>query len=598
MAMSGNGDVRKRYDIDLLSLTSSSDDGIRRNGDALCVEKPWAIAHLGAHRLQAGWWRLDCAGSNPDAVEVRLSSPQNPLVVVPARGNSARVYVGATEDHDVSLLVSPWPGRFVFSTLRLRRLGIGETAGLLFAAATRLLRRKNSLGLLARAVRRLLAGQAVGLSMPSDNPSRSVEPSPTKARNSVHPVAIQLVRDDAVVHLQSGDRLHREAIAIASASLAHDSALKAVFCDVVEGARILPHPKWDNDLAAMGAFDDAPVFVRAGISASNLSEIAERFGDAAIGRIPLPLVDRPTAMNVQARASVAPLLERVPRVSAIIPTKYRLDLLEKCLDGLIHRTGFPNLEVVIVDNGVTDPLFPALLDKVAKSLSLKVVEDKGPFNFSRLVNAGVRAAGGEIILLLNDDVEPIELGWLHRMVASAMAGPVGAVGARLLYPDRSVQHAGVVLGLGGTCAHLWRGLGAAAATENLYVTSTGGRMAVTGACLAVRRSEYDAVGGFDEVAFPVAYNDIDFCLRLHAKGLRNIYRGDASLVHHESQSRGSDEMSIATRKRQSAEAARFLQRWGHMIHSDPHFSPAFDPNVEIGVTHRANFAPSSDYFDV
>ncbi|RYD92155.1 MAG: glycosyltransferase family 2 protein, partial [Sphingobacteriales bacterium] len=206
-------------------------------------------------------------------------------------------------------------------------------------------------------------------------------------------------------------------------------------------------------------------------------------------------------------------------------------------------------------------------------------------------------ASGEIVLLLNDDVEPLRAGWMHRMVASAMQANVGAVGAQLLYPDNSVQHAGVMLGLGGTCAHLWRGLEAEAAARNVFIQSVGGRMAVTGACLAVRRSAYDLIGGFDEQAFPVAYNDIDFCLRLNARGLQTIYRGDAVLVHHESKSRGSDEASVAAHKRQSAEAAHFLRRWRNALGTDPFFSPAFDPLVESGAAHAANFAQSSDYID-
>ena len=210
----------------------------------------------------------------------------------------------------------------------------------------------------------------------------------------------------------------------------------------------------------------------------------------------------------------------------------------------------------------------------------------------------MKVAGGEVILLLNDDIEPIEAGWLHKLVTSALVPQAGAVGARLLYPDASIQHAGVVLGLGGTCAHLWRGLDAETASANPYVMSAGARMAVTGACLAVKRDEFEAVGGFDEEAFPVAYNDIDFCLRLHAKGLRNFYRGDAALIHHESQSRGSDDVSAAKHKRQSAEAARFLDRWRHMTNADPYFSPAFDPEMEIGVAHRANYVPRCAYSEL
>jgi GT2 family glycosyltransferase len=280
----------------------------------------------------------------------------------------------------------------------------------------------------------------------------------------------------------------------------------------------------------------------------------------------------------------------------IIPTKYRIDLLEKCLTGLRAKTGYPDLEVIVVDNGADDPRFAGVLADAASQLDLRKIEQVGPFNFSQLVNAGVRVSSGEVVLLLNDDVEPIASGWLHRLVASAAITGVGAVGAYLTYPNGSVQHAGVVLGLGGVCGHLWRGLGPVEASRNVYVQSSGTRMAVTGACLAVRREAFDAVGGFDEKAFPVAFNDIDFCLRLHAAGYRNVYRGDAKLIHHESQSRGPDDASATTRGRLAVETSRFMQRWKHLVSNDPHFSPAFDSAVERGVAHPAGLASPADYF--
>src|SRR5262249_53457867 len=147
---------------------------------------------------------------------------------------------------------------------------------------------------------------------------------------------------------------------------------------------------------------------------------------------------------------------------------------------------------------------------------------------------------GEVLLVFNDDVQAIEPSWLKRMAASVLEPDVGAVGARLLYPDRSVQHAGVMIGIGGACGHLWKGTKPEEAALNPMIMCPGQRLAVTGACLAVRREAYDRVGGMDQEAFPVAYNDIDFCLRLGAIGLKSIYRGDAALVHHESQSRGAD----------------------------------------------------------
>lgn len=595
MSVTGNG--THVSDVDFLSLPVAMGGGIISQGGEFRVETPWAIARFGKLSLRPGWWRLDCEGG-PDFAEVRMSSSQNPLVIIPASGGSARVYVADASGYDVSLLISPWPGVYAYSMLRLHRLRPHETAKLIAGAAGRLVRRKDPLKLVLRAARRLVAGQAVGLSLPMTRPVQENRlPSGPAAASGPDSAVKHLVRDDVTLRVREGDRLHESALSIARAAFDRDPALKALYSDVLAAGRLLPHPGWDAALAYSGAFDDAPLFLRAGGSASTLAEIAEQFGSSAIGRIPLPLVERSVASRGRTRIAVAPDLPHPPRVSVIIPTKYRIDLLKKCIDGLIERTGYPDLEIIVVDNGVTDPSFPELLAASGKSLSLRTIEDKGPFNFSRLVNAGAKVASGEILLLLNDDVEPIETGWLHRIVASALEPKAGAVGPRLLYPDRSIQHAGVVLGLGGTCAHLWRGLDADAAAANPYVMSAGARMAVTGACLAVRRHEFDAVRGFDEAAFPVAYNDIDFCLRLHAKGLRNVYRGDVSLIHHESQSRGSDDVSAAKHKRLSSEAARFLDRWKHLINDDPNFSPAFNPEVEIGIAHQANYAPGAAYLE-
>lgn len=596
--MSREGAGSKAQEIDLLAQPFGDGGGIVRYGGLFQVTRPWAIARYGKLHLQAGWWKFDCSyeGDAPVA-EVRMSSAIDPLIVFPARDGSARIYVRGRDGYDLSLLVSPWPGEYGFSRLRLTRLGLRETFGLVTAAIGRLARRKGKLSILARAARRLMAGQAFGISLPSDRPSPPAAAAALPASTESHPA--RQVRDGGIsILLKPGDHLHRDAMRIASEAFVLSPNVQVFFSDVSEAGIVIPHPEWDLLLAASGAFKGVPVFVRdsAGIVAgADLAQLAAGFGPLAIGRIPLPLVHRARARPFAPLLTPAPSLSRLPRVSVIIPTKYRIDLLEKCLSGLVRDTGYPGLEVVIVDNGVSDPRFAGVLAEAAKHLDLRKIEHKGPFNFSQLVNAGVRASSGEIVLLLNDDVQPTSEGWLHRIVASALQDEVGAVGACLTYPDGSIQHAGVVMGLGGACAHLWRGLAPKCASLNPYVVSPGARMAVTGACLAARRVAFDAVGGFDEQAYPVAFNDIDFCLRLHAAGYRNIYRGDARLIHHESQSRGPDDASSAARRRLAVESSRFLTRWGHVVHGDPHFSPAFDPRVEIGRVHPAGLAKPSDY---
>ena len=560
-------------------------DGVERVSSSFVVTQPWAIAQFGSATLRPGWWRFECVGES-DKSEVRLSSKRDPLIIFQAGNSAACVYLGEPGGYQIALLVSPWPGTYQFSTLRLVRLNGLETGKLFKSAASRLIKRKGALKLLLRASRQLISGRALGLALSAPSPlTTSHQATNHNDHGELGPKTIVL--GDVTLHARQGDHLHSQAAQIVKLEFESNPNLMALYADVIEAGQLIPHPAWDVNLSASGAYDNAPLFLRRGSHTNNIQDAVTKWGTDAVGRIPLPLVKRGAAKSSTWVRMERPRLSPLPLVSAIIPTKFRIDLSD--------LTGYPNLEIVVVDNGVTDARFGATVAAARESFPVRIVEDKGSFNFSRLVNSGVNAARGEIILLLNDDVEPLSAGWLHHMVESALSSEVGAVGACLIYPDRTIQHAGVVLGLGGTCAHLWRGVDEAAAANNPYILSPGGRMAVTGACLAVRRAEYEAVGGFDESAFPVAYNDIDFCLRLHARGLRNIYRGDVKLVHHESQSRGYDDVTVEKRKRQSAEAALFIERWGHLIQADPYFSPAFDPSHEIGVAHQANFV-SPDYY--
>jgi len=273
-----------------------------------------------------------------------------------------------------------------------------------------------------------------------------------------------------------------------------------------------------------------------------------------------------------------------PSLSFVIPTKTRLDLLESCLAAIAATTDLPEFDIVIVDNGADAAELRRVLLRLPPTLRIKTVRDEGKFNYSRLINLGVRASNSQILALMNDDVEAIERGWINRLLTSLMRPGVGVVGARLIYPTGEVQHAGVVLGVGGVCGHLWKGLSSAEADRNPYVSHPGTRLAVTGACMLVQRAVFDEVGGFDEV-FPVAFNDIDFCLRVNKAGYRNIYRGDAILIHHESKSRGNDNANARKRRRLAMDTKNFLARWKEDVKDDPFGSPAFDLRYETGAVH-------------
>ncbi len=262
-----------------------------------------------------------------------------------------------------------------------------------------------------------------------------------------------------------------------------------------------------------------------------------------------------------------PLPER-PRVSVIIPSRDRPDLLRACIAGLRRHTDYPGLEILVVDNGSVLPEALSLLDELKDLAGVAVLKDPGPFNHSRLNNLGVAATRAPVLALLNDDILVSDPDWLSEMVSLAIRPGVGAVGAKLLYPDGRIQHAGVVLGLGphGVAGHELRGFAGDATGPQYRLVTTRRTSAVTAACLVVERAKFDAVGGFDESSFPIAFNDVDLCLRLSEAGYLSVWTPFARLIHRESASRGK------------ALDAAFLQavkqmklRWDARLRDD-HFS--------------------------
>ena len=267
-----------------------------------------------------------------------------------------------------------------------------------------------------------------------------------------------------------------------------------------------------------------------------------------------------------------------PLVSVIVPTRDRAELLAQCADGVLNRTRYRNLELLIVDNGSVEPRTQALFDHLRADPRVRVLPAPGPFNFSRLNNQAVAEARGDILLLLNNDISMADPSWLDELVAHAVRPNVGAVGARLLFPDGRVQHAGVILGVGGetpVAGHLGYLQGGDERGYYGHLAMTRNVSAVTAACMALRRAVYEEVGGFDAEALPVAFNDVDLCLKIRARGYDIVWTPFAELIHHESASRGSDAARDASRRFQS-EIAVMRGRWGHILDNDPFYGPAFD----------------------
>ena len=263
-----------------------------------------------------------------------------------------------------------------------------------------------------------------------------------------------------------------------------------------------------------------------------------------------------------------PRLHTRPTVSIVVPNRDQPTRLAACLASITRHTTYAHREVVVVENNSTDPATRACYRDLERDALARVIAiDQPRFNFSVLVNAGVAASSGEVVVLLNNDTEVLQAEWIEAMLEHAMQPDVGAVGARLLYPSGTVQHAGVVLGPGGLGGHVHRGSPRVARGYARRLVAVHDVSAVTAACLMTRRSVWDALGGFDTV-LGVAYNDVDYCLRARRRGLRVVQTPHAELVHHEHASRGRS-LEGVERERDEREAATFRARWRASIDRDP-----------------------------
>lgn len=271
-----------------------------------------------------------------------------------------------------------------------------------------------------------------------------------------------------------------------------------------------------------------------------------------------------------------PLPPKPPLVSIIIPTRDRVEILRDCVESVRNKTGYSRWEMLVVDNQSIEADAIAYLDEISRDPRIRVLGYDQPFNYSAINNFAVSEAKGEILALLNNDIEVIAGEWLEEMVSYAIRDEIGAVGAKLLYSNGNVQHAGVILGVGGVAGHGHKHLPGEEHGYGHRAVLAQNLSAVTGACLVVRKSCYLQVNGLDEENLIVALNDIDFCLKLRDAGYKNIYTPHALLYHHESYSRGRDD----TPEKQAVFKAEFeyMQRkWAEKLLDDP----AYNPNLTL-----------------
>ena len=249
------------------------------------------------------------------------------------------------------------------------------------------------------------------------------------------------------------------------------------------------------------------------------------------------------------------------KISIIIPVRDRVDLLARCLDSLTAKTSYAPYEIIVVDNDSTT----AEAREYLSTLKHRLLRYGGPFNFSAINNFAVEQTDSPWLLFLNNDIEIIESDWLTTMAEHIQRPEVGAVGPRLLYPDDTVQHAGIVVGVGGIAEHAFRGFPAEAPGVCRQLQVTRNYSSVTGACLLTRREVFDEVGGFDEERLPVTFSDVDLCLKMRRAGYLIVYTPFAKLYHHES----------GTRRRtvEPLETGVMRERWPEILAVDPYYNP-------------------------
>ena len=264
-----------------------------------------------------------------------------------------------------------------------------------------------------------------------------------------------------------------------------------------------------------------------------------------------------------------PIPRPEPLISLLIPTRDKVEFLEACVRSVLGKTSYPNLEIIIIDNGSAEAATHDYFRRIqAEDSRVRVLPYPYPFNFAAINNFGVRHARGELVGLVNNDIEVISPEWLTEMASHALRPDIGCVGAKLYYADETIQHAGVIAGLGGVAGHSHKYFPRAASGYFHRLKIIQNLSAVTAACMVVRKSVYEQVGGMEEAGLGIAFNDVDFCLKVREAGYRNLWTPYAELYHYESKSRGAEDTPDKV-ERFNNEADFMKVKWGAMLRCDP-----------------------------
>jgi GT2 family glycosyltransferase len=427
--------------------------------------------------------------------------------------------------------------------------------------------------------------------------------------------------------LRSGDQLHADALSVFSKADYMASDEFVTYCDIDNldpfGTRQKAEffPDWDPDLQLSTGYIKTGIMINgvalinhflnfskqyrhASVIALWVSELYLARRETTIQHIPYCLIHQAVApicnwpkelltlnrdeIKIESGdftevASVAWKPISQPLVSLIIPTKNAKTLVQNCINSITAKTTYQYYEILLVDNNSDDPEAIEYFDSLAlKHTNIQVLKYPYGFNYSAINNFAVKHAKGDIIGLVNNDIEVISPNWLTDMVGHVQRDDIGCVGAKLLYPDNRVQHAGVVMGYGGGAGHAHKYFPRDHAGYLYRLAATNSFSAVTAACLLVKKADYESVGGLNETDLTIAFNDVDFCLKILELGRRNLYCAEAELYHHESVSRGHEDTKEKQQRFQSE--LNYLQtKWvSHIAHDS-----CYNPNLTL---RRENFS--------
>jgi len=285
---------------------------------------------------------------------------------------------------------------------------------------------------------------------------------------------------------------------------------------------------------------------------------------------PWPSIDWKRRDNYNA-LTVSPQWTKQPSVDLIIPTRDGLDVLKPCITSILDKTTYSNFHIILVDNGSEKPETLEYFDEIQSDDRVSIVQYPGEFNYSAINNFAVAHGKSDYVGLINNDIEVIDAHWLTQMMAWASQENTGIVGAKLLFSNGKIQHAGVIIGMGNAAGHIHRLEEGDAPGYQMRCLATQNMMAVTAACLITPRTLYEELGGLNETDFKVAYNDIDYCLRVEALKRDIIWTPEARLFHHESVTRG-DDMSDQHIERYFSELETLQARWKSKGFVDKYYS--------------------------